>query len=550
MSGGQERGIDLAWAWALLGVMASSVVLWWPSGDAPWIVWLLEGPPVVLLAMLAGVSTTMAVGPRLASGDLGGALRATIMRGLLVAMLGLVLGAVAYSVWGVLAPIGIAIAVGAVALVLPTWAVAVLAGLLAINGGWMLALARQSAPVLEQAHSITTLMMDPYGTAADIVAAGLHPALTLLTAVLVGVIVARVLERGARAGRRRATLGAIAGGGALLATIGIAVGEIALLVVGGAFAPGDPALAREWLLASGRYQPLPSGLEYQLLSAPLSGTPVEVVRMLGLALLAIGTIGLLADLAPGRLRPWLEPARALGAAMLTMYAVHALAYTALGQLGADGPPWATGWDGMLLHLAICLIALSLLAARGVMDPIGAGIDHVAERVAGGRRPLRPAFGFPDDTSLTYEVQLHAPIERVWQAITDPELVRRWSEHPSRPILRSEGDVRTGGTWRWQVGTAVGAPIEVFGEYLQVEAPTTLVQTMRTAAGGLQMTSIDRLFQFDGVTTLRTRNVYPSERARARGLAGLRINRDAWTRLAALVEQPDAMRPPADARPHP
>ena len=183
MSGGQERGIDLAWAWALLGVMASSVVLWWPSGDAPWIVWLLEGPPVVLLAMLAGVSTTMAVGPRLASGDVGGALRATIMRGLLVAMLGLVLGAVAYSVWGVLAPIGIAIAVGAVALVLPTWAVAVLAGLLAINGGWMLALARQSAPVLEQAHSITTLMMDPYGTAADIVAAGLHPALTMLTAV-------------------------------------------------------------------------------------------------------------------------------------------------------------------------------------------------------------------------------------------------------------------------------------------------------------------------------------------------------------------------------
>ena len=95
MSGGQERGIDLTWAWALLGVMASSVVLWWPSGDAPWIVWLLEGPPVVLLAMLAGVSTTMAVGPRLASGDLGGAVRATIMRGLLVAMLGLGRGAVA-----------------------------------------------------------------------------------------------------------------------------------------------------------------------------------------------------------------------------------------------------------------------------------------------------------------------------------------------------------------------------------------------------------------------------------------------------------------------
>ena len=73
-----------------------------------------------------------------------------------------------------------------------------------------------------------------------------------------------------------------------------------------------------------------------------------------------------------------------------------------------------------------------------------------------------------DTELS--IFIAAPIERVWAAITQPEVMRGWMEdHPEMEI-----DLRPGGSYSLANG-------ETSGRFTKIEAPTVLEYTWRMRA---------------------------------------------------------------------
>jgi uncharacterized protein YndB with AHSA1/START domain len=81
-----------------------------------------------------------------------------------------------------------------------------------------------------------------------------------------------------------------------------------------------------------------------------------------------------------------------------------------------------------------------------------------------------------DTSAT--VTIDAPAERVWAAITTPELIKEWFFG-----VDTEAEWRPGGTLVHR-GTYQGQPYEDKGEILEIEPPTSLVHTHWSPAAGL------------------------------------------------------------------
>ncbi len=84
---------------------------------------------------------------------------------------------------------------------------------------------------------------------------------------------------------------------------------------------------------------------------------------------------------------------------------------------------------------------------------------------------------PEQDSVFAEIQIAAPPERVFQAITDPLQLMQWWGSPGKYRLgKWEGDLRPGGKWRSEGKNAAGESFEVHGEYLEVDPPRLLVYT--------------------------------------------------------------------------
>ncbi|HEY2514032.1 MAG TPA: SRPBCC domain-containing protein [Polyangiaceae bacterium] len=68
------------------------------------------------------------------------------------------------------------------------------------------------------------------------------------------------------------------------------------------------------------------------------------------------------------------------------------------------------------------------------------------------------------------VEIAAPPERVFRALTSEELVKWWGSDDLYRTTAWHSDVRVGGKWRADGKGNDGAPFFVEGEYLEVEAP--------------------------------------------------------------------------------
>ncbi|WP_072312975.1 SRPBCC domain-containing protein [Agrococcus sp. Marseille-P2731] len=155
--------------------------------------------------------------------------------------------------------------------------------------------------------------------------------------------------------------------------------------------------------------------------------------------------------------------------------------------------------------------------------------------------MKTRFSLPDDTSIAYEREFHAPAADVWRAYTDPEIVRTWMLGPGEDteFTTCEMDVRAGGSFRWVWVDAAGELI-IAGDVLEAEAPHRLVTTETmggSAMGGLELpasTNTVTLTEADGVTTMRTVSVYASREVRDGAYAsGMDVGVDAsYERLAA------------------
>jgi uncharacterized protein YndB with AHSA1/START domain len=96
-----------------------------------------------------------------------------------------------------------------------------------------------------------------------------------------------------------------------------------------------------------------------------------------------------------------------------------------------------------------------------------------------------------------EMTLHAPIEAVYAAWTQPEAMARWLA----PIGQAhvEADVRVGGRFR-VVMIGDGMSIEHTGEYLTVEPPRELSFTWQSAYTGREPSIVTVTLTRDGDST--------------------------------------------------
>jgi uncharacterized protein YndB with AHSA1/START domain len=113
----------------------------------------------------------------------------------------------------------------------------------------------------------------------------------------------------------------------------------------------------------------------------------------------------------------------------------------------------------------------------------------------------------DAGTILATVDIAAPPERVFRALTTDEITRWWG---SDELYRTTGftaDLRVGGRWRSEGTGRDGAAFAVEGEFLEIDAPRKLVQTWRPtwdpAAAATRITY--RLEPIDGGTRLTLRH---------------------------------------------
>lgn len=97
---------------------------------------------------------------------------------------------------------------------------------------------------------------------------------------------------------------------------------------------------------------------------------------------------------------------------------------------------------------------------------------------------------PDQTTVTAEIFIAAPPERVFQAITDPAQISQWWGVSSLyRVNESRADLRVGGKWS-SAGTGKdGTKFTVQGEYLEIDPPRRLVHTWTSSYMGELETTV-------------------------------------------------------------
>ena len=78
--------------------------------------------------------------------------------------------------------------------------------------------------------------------------------------------------------------------------------------------------------------------------------------------------------------------------------------------------------------------------------------------------------YSEDGDLVFERTFDAPRDKVWKALTDPEIVPRWWGKHGTTTTVVEMDVRPGGTWRYVSSAPDRDDVEFYGEYLEIDPP--------------------------------------------------------------------------------
>lgn len=140
------------------------------------------------------------------------------------------------------------------------------------------------------------------------------------------------------------------------------------------------------------------------------------------------------------------------------------------------------------------------------------------------------------------VDVQAPPERVFRALTDPKEVPAWWGSPDTyRVTEFEGDLRVGGRWRSSGRGGDGAAFSVEGEYLEIDPPHRLVHTWRAPWDGNHSTTVRyQLVPIEGGTRITLWHEGFGDRA-----ASCESHTDGWSRvlgwLRAHSSGPDARR---------
>jgi uncharacterized protein YndB with AHSA1/START domain len=126
---------------------------------------------------------------------------------------------------------------------------------------------------------------------------------------------------------------------------------------------------------------------------------------------------------------------------------------------------------------------------------------------------------PTDLEIVITRALDAPRQMVWDALTRPELIRRWLFlPPGWTMTVCDEDVRVGGRFRWEwAGPDGKTAMAMHGVYRAVAPPERAVRTETFEIGcapqaGEQVSTMV-LTERDGKTTVTISVLYPSKEAR-------------------------------------
>jgi uncharacterized protein YndB with AHSA1/START domain len=125
---------------------------------------------------------------------------------------------------------------------------------------------------------------------------------------------------------------------------------------------------------------------------------------------------------------------------------------------------------------------------------------------------------PGDREIVMTRVFDAPRDLLWEAMSKPELLKRWLfGPPGWTMVTCEDDARVGGTFRWAWRGPDGAALAMHGVYREVVPPERVVRTESFDVGcpgqaGEQLATLV-LTEKGGKTTLTLTLVYPSKEAR-------------------------------------
>jgi uncharacterized protein YndB with AHSA1/START domain len=117
-----------------------------------------------------------------------------------------------------------------------------------------------------------------------------------------------------------------------------------------------------------------------------------------------------------------------------------------------------------------------------------------------------------DTEIEIKRAFQAPADLVFEAWTNPDLVRLWWAPKSRGVTMAEctADVRVDGTFRYVLAHSRMGNIVFHGAYVEISRPVRLVYTVgMEPVPGMGLVTI-RFEERDGVTTVVSRERYPSK----------------------------------------
>ncbi len=156
----------------------------------------------------------------------------------------------------------------------------------------------------------------------------------------------------------------------------------------------------------------------------------------------------------------------------------------------------------------------------------------------------PSFTHDPDLDLLLERLVDVPVERVWEAWTEPEHVKAWFTPRPWQTVACEIDLRPGGRFSTVMRDPDGNEFPNVGCYLEVQPPTRLVWTSALLPGyrplpsegdgGLRFTA-ELTFEAVGDATRYSARAIHGSRAAAETHEGMGFL-DGWgTALQQLVE---------------
>lgn len=140
-----------------------------------------------------------------------------------------------------------------------------------------------------------------------------------------------------------------------------------------------------------------------------------------------------------------------------------------------------------------------------------------------------------DRELVVTRTFDAPPRIVFQAWSKPELFRRWwlPKSMGMTLVSYEADIRTGGSYRLEIGHQGSKPMAFFGKYLEVTPHSRIVWTNEESPDG-PVTTLT-LAEKGGKTLLVLSELHPSKEALdAAGTGALDAMHETFGQLDELV----------------